>query len=88
MKLNKELDGDAQRRADQHETDFASGQAHPVQQQHRHHAHAGKEEAVEHHVLHAHLVQGQAAKIEARAPQASGQRTSPVTKKREPSTAD
>jgi hypothetical protein len=48
---------------------------------HRQHAQGGKEEAVEHHVLHAHLVQRQPAPIEARAPEAAGQRAGAVTEK-------
>ena len=40
---------------------------------HREHAQAGKEEAVEHHVLHGHLVEREPAKVETRAPKAAGQ---------------
>src|SRR5271166_837257 len=47
----------------------------------RQHAQAREEKAIEHHVLHAHLVHGEPAPVEAGTPQATGKRTSAVTEK-------
>ena len=47
------------------------------------HAQAGKQKAIEHHVLHAHLVERQPAQVEPSAPQGSGQGAGAVAEKTE-----
>src|SRR5450631_1010824 len=55
-----------------------------MEQHHRQHAQRRKHKAVEHHPLHAHLIQRQPAEVESRAPKATGQRAGPVAQKSEP----
>jgi hypothetical protein len=50
-----------------------------MEQEHRQHAQACEQEAIEHHVLDAHFVQGQPAEIKARSPEATGHRACAIT---------
>ncbi len=81
VKLQQELNGNAEERGDQQRPHFARRQPHAMRGQHRRHAQAGKQKAVEHHVLHVHLVEREPAPVEPRAPQGSGQRARAVAQK-------
>ena len=56
VKLDEELDGDTKRGRDKNDANLAPCEANPVQEGYRQQANTGKKEAVEHHVLYAHLV--------------------------------
>jgi hypothetical protein len=73
VKLHEELEGNAEERRDEKQFQLAAGQAYAVDDRHGQQAGAGKQKAVEHHVLHAHLVHGNTAEEEAGAPQAACQ---------------
>jgi hypothetical protein len=71
VELDEELDGDAEGGGDEQDADLACGEANAVEQGYREQAEAGEEESVEHHVLHAHFIEGQTAEVEASSPEAS-----------------
>jgi hypothetical protein len=81
VKLQKELDRNAEGRGQQHGAPLAGGQARAAAEHHGRHAQAGKEKTVEHHVLHVHLVEREPAPVEACAPEGSGQRACAVAQK-------
>lgn len=71
VELEKELDGDAEGGRDEQDADLGGGEADPVEQCNRKQPDCGEEEAVEHHVLHTHFVEGETAEVEAGAPEAA-----------------
>ena len=79
--LDEARDGNAEGRGDEQRPEFRSGEAHTANERHRQYAQAGKENAIEHHVLDAHLVEREAAEVEARAPQATGHKAGAVAEK-------
>ena len=68
MKLDEELDGNAEERGNEQQAGLAPGEPHAAGQRNRQHAQARKQKAVEHHILHAHLVEREPAEIKARTP--------------------
>jgi len=72
VKLEQKLEGNADEGAKEQQTGFGGGEpeAAAMDEGHGQHAQGSKEKAVEHHVLDAHLVEREAAEVEARAPQA------------------
>ena len=80
VELDEELDGDTKRGRDKNDANLAPCEANPVQEGYRQQAKTGKEEAVEHHVLHAHLVQSEASEIEASPPEGSSNRACAIAK--------
>ena len=81
VELDKELDGNPEGGGDKDDANLACREAYPINQGHWKQADAGKKKSVEHHVLHAHLVQSQAAEVEAGAPEASGYRACAIAQK-------
>jgi hypothetical protein len=81
VELNEELDGDAEGGGDKQDADLGGGEADPVEQCNRKHANGSEEEAVEHHVLHTHFVQGKTAEVEAGAPEAACNRACAIPEK-------
>ena len=81
VKLNEELDRNAEDGGNEQNANLASGETNPVEQRDGEQADAGKEEPIEHHVLHAHLIQREPAEVETGAPQASGDRACAIAEK-------
>jgi len=74
MKLDQKLNWYAEKGADEQQAQLAGSEPKTaaMNEGNRHHAEAGKEKTVEHHVFDAHLVERQPAEVESRAPEAAG----------------
>src|SRR6202041_325513 len=72
VKLDEELDGNAEGCRDEKGANFTCSEADAVEKGDGQHSHAGKQEAVEHHVLDTHFIEGKSAEVKSGAPQASG----------------
>ncbi len=81
VKLDKELDGNAEDGGDEKDANFTAGETHAVQKRHGQQADAGKEKPIEHHMFDAHLIEREAAEVETGAPEASGDRACAVAEK-------
>ena len=79
VELQEELDGNPEKSGEKQKTELAAGEAHAVDEGDGKHAEAGKEEAVEDHGLDGHLVKREAAEVEARSPERSGERAGAIT---------
>ncbi len=71
VELEQKLYGDAKRGGDEEHSQLICREAHPVAEQDGKHAKQGKQEAIEHHIFHAHLIEREAAEVETGAPYAS-----------------
>jgi hypothetical protein len=85
MKLEQKLEGNAEKGAEEQQTRLGGGEPETaaMDEGHGQHAQGGKEKAVEHHVLDAHLVERETAEVKAGAPEAAGDETCAVTEKGE-----
>ena len=81
VELKQELDGNAEGGGDEERPGFGAGETETgaVGDGQRQHADRSEEEAIEHHVLHAHFIERKTAPVEARAPEAAGQGTCAIT---------
>ena len=81
VELDEKLNGNSKSSGDEQEANLTPGEANPIHQGYRQHSQAGEEETVEHHVLHAHLVERQPAEVETCSPEASGEGAGAVAEK-------
>ena len=79
--LDQKLDRNAEEGGDQQDSNLSSGKADSIQQSNWKQPGTGKEEAIEHHMLHAHFIKRQSTKVEAGTPQTSRDRAGSVSEK-------